>query len=135
MLGRTLLAVTALTAALVIPSAAPDADAAALAATTLTNGDDGQTLSLPVGREIRVRLQPVRRNGERWTWSTPVVSATDVLNRTAGRTTPNGGAAADIRVAGPGQGYITAQRTCTPTRQGHQCGSVSPEWRVAVEAH
>ncbi|MET9415842.1 hypothetical protein ABZY03_17015 [Streptomyces klenkii] len=135
MLGRTLLAVTALTAALVIPSAAPDADAAALAATTLINESDGRTLGLPVGQEIRVRLQAVRGNGERWTWSTPVVSATDVLNRTAGHTTPNGGAAADIRVAGTGRSHITAQRTCTPTRQGHQCRHASLEWRVTVDAH
>ncbi|WP_367134173.1 MULTISPECIES: hypothetical protein [Streptomyces] len=135
MLGKTLFAVTALTAALVIPSAVPNADAAVLAATTLINESDGRTLSLPVGQEVRVRLQAVRGNGERWTWSTPAVSATDVLDRTAGHTTPNGGASADIHVVGPGRSYITAQRTCTPTRQGHQCGRASLEWRVTVDAH
>ncbi|MCQ8771060.1 hypothetical protein [Streptomyces telluris] len=135
MLGRTLLALTALTTALVIPSAAPDADAAVLATTSLTNTSHGRTLNLPTGDQISVRLRPIQGNGEKWTWSTPVVSSADVLTRTEGHETPDGGATADIRVDGPGQSDITAQRTCTSTRPQHRCRHLTFQWRVTVNAH
>ncbi|MFC5144927.1 hypothetical protein [Streptomyces aureoversilis] len=135
MLGRTLFALTALTTALIIPSAAPDADAAVLATTSLTNASSGRTLSLRTGDRISIRLRPVQGNGEKWTWSTPVVSSADVLNRTGRHEEPDGGAAADIRVDGAGQSDITAQRTCTATRPQHRCRHAAFQWRVTVNAH
>lgn len=135
MLGRILLALTALTAVLVIPSAVPDADAAVLATTSLTNTSNGRTLNFRTGDQISIRLRPVQGDGEKWTWSTPAVSSADVLTRTEGREVPDGGATAEIRVDGAGQSDITAQRTCTATRPRHRCRHATFQWRVTVNAH
>ncbi|MCW7940669.1 hypothetical protein AAW14_01125 [Streptomyces hygroscopicus] len=135
MLGRTLLAAALVATALTAPAALPDADAAALSRVTLTNGDDGRTISVHTGDEITVRLKGIVGDGEMWRWSVPKSSAPAVLRQIAGGTSPNGDSQAVFRVSGVGTSDITAQKACQVTRPGHMCPHIVTRWKVTVGTH
>ncbi|GHG75590.1 hypothetical protein [Streptomyces griseocarneus] len=132
MLGRTLLATTALAAAMTVPAAFPDAAAAVRAIATLSNADNGRSVTVHQGDRVRVQLRAVTRNGEKWAWDEPTTSAPDVLGRDSGSTASNGDASADFTASALGAGDITAHRRCVVARPGHTCPHVTPRWKVTI---
>ncbi|MFI9721944.1 hypothetical protein ACIHFE_20160 [Streptomyces sp. NPDC052396] len=129
MLGRTLIAATALAAALAIPPALPDAGAAVRGAAVhgtvdLSNKDNGRTVGIRNGDRITVRLTAGRADGERWEWDGPQASSAAVLKRVDGRVSPGGDAVAHFRAQSTGTSALTAHRRCVVTRPGHRCPHV-----------
>ncbi|MGH4034181.1 hypothetical protein ACQB60_35285 [Actinomycetota bacterium Odt1-20B] len=120
-----------------VPAAAqthPPSESPASAATrvTLTNVDDGRNVILNTGDDVVVKLSSYRTNGLNYTWDVPASSVPLVLRRTAGSTTPDGGARAVFHAEGPGVSTITAVRHCRPD-PGRTCPLVIVPWKVAVE--
>ncbi|MFC5722866.1 hypothetical protein ACFP1Z_22115 [Streptomyces gamaensis] len=134
MLGRTLLAVTALAATFAVPAALPDADAAVRVRDTvaLSNDDNGHTVSVHSGDRIDVHLVAVRTDSEKWSWDVPAASSPEVLHRDEGHTTPDGDAVARFTATGDGTSSITAHRHCRVTRPGHLCSHLVRTWKVTV---
>lgn len=104
-------------------SAAPDI-ARSLGAITLTNADNGHTVPVRVGDEVRVRLTGSRDQGITWVWSEPVASVPANLQRTGGGTAPNGDVTAVFRATGYGTSAITTIRRCIST-PGHKCPPIN----------
>ncbi|WP_043267128.1 hypothetical protein [Streptomyces sp. CT34] len=136
MFGRTVLAVTALAAAaLTAPVTLPDAHAATRSATPLSAADNGRTISTAPGDKIRVNLKAMRGDGVKWVWDKPAASATDVLRRTEGGTSPNGDAKAAFQAEEPGHSTITAHHHCVVTAPGHTCPHVVTTWKATIDVH
>ncbi|MFF3920650.1 hypothetical protein ACFYZB_46150 [Streptomyces sp. NPDC001852] len=98
----------------------------------LTNSDNGRSVTASLGDDIEVRLTGLHENGLTWTWSTPTSSNSTVLRRTSGRTAPNGDASATFHAEHDGTATITAQRHCRPDA-GRICPLVITPWKVMVE--
>ncbi|RLV08823.1 hypothetical protein CTZ27_08745 [Streptomyces griseocarneus] len=102
----------------------------------LTNADDGKTVPARTGDDIDVTLTSYHENGLTYTWSIPV-SDSEMLHRTASRTTPGGGAKARFHVQQDGTATLSAARHCRPSQghpsQGHPCPDVVTPWKVRVE--
>ncbi|MEV5507955.1 hypothetical protein [Streptomyces orinoci] len=133
MLGRTLLAATALVAAFAIPAAAPEADAAVRDTVTLSNNDNGHTVHAHSGDRLSVHLTTVPGKGVKWVWDKPTASSPSVLQRLDGRVLGNGDAVAHFRSAHTGRSDITAHRRCVVTSPGHRCPQLVQSWKVTVE--
>ncbi|MCF2526127.1 hypothetical protein [Yinghuangia soli] len=106
---------------------------ASAATVTLTNADSGKTVLVPVGDTVKVTLTPKQAQGLKWTWRVPSASDSGVLERTAGSTSPNGGATAVFKVQEPGTSAITAQGVCKPVASGAECPSTTRTWKVSIE--
>ncbi|MEU7166774.1 hypothetical protein AB0A70_19375 [Streptomyces morookaense] len=99
---------------------------------TLTNSDNGRSVTASLGDDIRVQLTGSRENGLTWTWSAPTSGNSTILRRTTGGTKPNGDASATFHAEHDGTATITAQRGCRPA-PGHVCPLVITPWKVKVE--
>ncbi|MFB7664377.1 hypothetical protein ACFC1R_10595 [Kitasatospora sp. NPDC056138] len=100
-------------------------------AVTLTNGDNGRAVAVTAGDVITVRLTHLRDQGDTWVWSAPTASASAVLRRIRGGTSPDGDATATFRADTDGTSDITASRRCVPD-PGSVCPRVVIPWRVTV---
>lgn len=98
---------------------------------TLTNADDGRTVSAHTGDDIYVTLTGSREAGLVYSWSIPV-SDTAVLHRTAGGTTPRGDATARFHAEKDGVAVLSAQRHCR-AEPGRLCPLVVTPWKVRIE--
>ncbi|MEV8477146.1 hypothetical protein [Streptomyces sp. NPDC051173] len=98
---------------------------------TLTNADNGRTVSAHKGDDVEVTLTGYREHGLTFSWSVPA-SDSAVLRRTAGGTTPRGDATARFRAVKNGIAALSAQRHCRAD-QGHLCPLVVTPWKVRVE--
>ncbi|MFI0742153.1 hypothetical protein ACH4PU_29390 [Streptomyces sp. NPDC021100] len=99
---------------------------------TLTNSDNGRSVTASTGDRIEVRLTGYPENKLTWTWSTPASSDSAVLRRTAGRMAPNGDASAAFHAEHPGTATITAQRSCHHDAD-HVCPMVITPWKATVQ--
>ncbi|MFI1799385.1 hypothetical protein ACH427_18835 [Streptomyces sp. NPDC020379] len=122
------LALTALAVCAPVPAAAQPVRAERV---TLTNADNGRTVSAHTGDDIEVALTGSRENGLAYFWSIPA-SDSAVLHRTAGGKTPTGGATARFRVEKDGIATISATKHCH-SGGGHLCPLVVVPWKVRVE--
>ncbi|PKV83578.1 hypothetical protein [Streptomyces sp. TLI_146] len=111
-------------------SAAPHT-ASARATIPLTNADDGRTVTVHAGDEIRVRLTAYREQGVMWVWSEPQASVPATLRRTGGNTSPGGDATAVFEVTGSGTSEITSLRRCVAP-QGQVCSHAVPQWKATI---
>ncbi|MYU55331.1 MULTISPECIES: hypothetical protein [Streptomyces] len=98
---------------------------------TLTNADDGRTVTVARGDTVTVKLTGIRDQGVRWAWSEPAATAPGVLRRSRGGTSPDGGASAVFRAVGRGTSDVTAYRRCVAA-PGHVCPRIVIRWRAAV---
>ncbi|GHB71771.1 hypothetical protein GCM10010347_47650 [Streptomyces cirratus] len=131
-LGVLLAAVTASVPAAAQSRPSSAGPAAMATRVTLTNVDDGRNVVLNPGDDVEVRLTGYRSGGLNYSWDVPVAAVPLVLRRTAGGTTPSGGASAVFHAAGPGISTITAVRHCRPD-PGRACPLVIVPWKVAAE--
>jgi hypothetical protein len=97
----------------------------------LTNADNGRSVAASSGDNIEVRLTGHRDHGLTYTWSIPISSDSTVLRRTAGGTTPTGGASAVFHAERRGTATISAVRHCHPD-PGHACPLVIVPWKATV---
>jgi hypothetical protein len=115
-------------------------DAAAVAITphtpadtfTVSNQDDGRSITAHVGDRIVVSLDGTSGDGVRWAWSAPAADSPDVLNTSSAGTTPSGDAHANFTVAEPGHSAITSYYKCAVTAPGHVCPHIVRSWKVTV---
>ncbi|MFD9659809.1 hypothetical protein [Streptomyces mirabilis] len=98
---------------------------------TLTNGDNGRTVTVARGDVVSVRLTGIRDQGNTWVWSAPQATARDVLQRTGGGTSPGGDATTVFRAVGSGKSDVIADRHCVAGR-GHVCSHAVVPWKAAV---
>ncbi|MGA5133634.1 hypothetical protein ACPCTO_27915 [Streptomyces olivoreticuli] len=98
---------------------------------TLTNGDNGRTVTVAHDDVISVKLTGIRDQGNTWVWSAPEATARDVLQRTGGGTSPGGDATAVFRVVGSGKSDVTAYRHCV-AGHGHVCSHAVVQWKTAI---
>ncbi|MFJ8310999.1 MULTISPECIES: hypothetical protein [unclassified Streptomyces] len=121
-------------AAAVITATATAAPRRALStgSVSLTNADNGRTVVVRAGDEIRVRLTGGRGQGVTWVWSEPVTSAPATLRRTRGATSPNGDATAVFLAVKNGESDITSARRCVPN-PGSLCSQAVLQWKVTVD--
>lgn len=99
---------------------------------TLTNGDNGHTVTVARGDVVSVRLTGIRDQGNTWVWSAPQATAHNVLERTGGGTSPGGDATAVFRAVDSGKSDVTAYRHCVAGR-GHVCSHAVVPWKAAVD--
>ncbi|MFG2452912.1 hypothetical protein ACGFSG_26395 [Streptomyces sp. NPDC048512] len=127
------LALVSLLASGAVPAAAHSQPASAMAGrVTLTNADNGRTVSVQTGDDIEVRLTGYRENGLTYSWGMPV-SDSAVIQRTAGAASPRGDVTARFHVDETGTASISAPNQCRPSG-GVICPVVGP-WTVRVEAN
>ncbi|MFI6054615.1 hypothetical protein ACIBCO_31570 [Streptomyces violascens] len=98
----------------------------------LTNADDGRPVVLAVGDDVEVRLTGSRSQGLNYAWSVPQAGDSGVLRRTAGGTTPTGGASAVFHAEKPGVVMIGSTRSCRPD-PGRVCPLVVVPWKVTAK--
>ncbi|GAA3027801.1 hypothetical protein GCM10020000_00270 [Streptomyces olivoverticillatus] len=98
---------------------------------TLTNTDNGRTVTVRTGDGMAVRLTGSRSPGATWAWSVPTAGDSTTLNRTTAFTTSDGSATASFRVERPGTTGIEAYQRCLPD-PGHVCAHVVILWKVTV---
>ncbi|MFI9307391.1 hypothetical protein [Streptomyces triculaminicus] len=97
----------------------------------LMNPDNGRPVPASLGDDIEVRLTSYRKNGLNYTWGIPQSSDSTVLQRTAGATTPDGGASAVFHAEHAGKATISAHRSCRPD-PGRVCPLVVVPWKATV---
>ncbi|WHM40532.1 hypothetical protein [Streptomyces sp. BPTC-684] len=112
-------------------SAAPH-PASARATIPLTNADNGRTVTVRAGDEVRVQLTGSREQGVMWVWSEPQASASAALRRTGGSTSPGGDATAVFQATGSGTSDITSLRRCV-AQPGHVCSHAVLVWKATVK--
>ncbi|PNE32177.1 hypothetical protein AF335_20865 [Streptomyces eurocidicus] len=98
---------------------------------TLTNPDSGRSVEASVGDSIEVRLTGYRDGVRVYTWDVPQPSDSAVLRRTAGGTTPSGGASAVFHVQRSGVARINVVRKCHPD-PGHICPLIIVPWKATI---
>jgi hypothetical protein len=134
--------VTALTVGLALSTAAMCAPTAACAAPhtnrsvtaarlTLTNTDNGHSVTVGRGGVITVRLTGHQADGETWMWSAPSASDQHVLQRTVQVTSRGGSARAVFHANADGTTTITADQRCAAVR-GHICPHTVLHWTATV---
>ncbi|MCQ4040952.1 hypothetical protein ACFOSC_09535 [Streptantibioticus rubrisoli] len=134
--------VTALTVGLALSTAAICAPAPASAAPhtnrsvtaarlTLTNTDNGHSVTVRRGAVITVRLSGRQADGETWMWSAPSASDQHVLQRTLQATSRGGSARAVFHANADGTATITADERCAAAR-GHICPHTVLHWTATV---
>jgi hypothetical protein len=97
----------------------------------LTNADDGRSVAATPGDAIEVRLTGSRSHGLTYVWSIPTSSNPATLRRTAGSTTPTGGASAVFHAQHSGVATIQAERKCRADA-GYACPMVVELWKATV---
>ncbi|MFF4734768.1 hypothetical protein ACFY2W_02540 [Streptomyces sp. NPDC001262] len=107
------------------------AGAAGVADVTLTDADNGRTLTVQSGTDLRVRLTGSRSPDATWAWSLPTADDTEVADRTTALTSQNGNAMADFRTQQPGTTGIEAYKRCIP-EPGRACPHLVVLWKVTV---
>lgn len=125
-----LLGVAAPPAPAAAPAPAP-ARAAGVSDVTLTNADNGRTLTVQSGTDLRVRLTGSRSTYATWTWSLPTADDPGVADRATALTSEDGSAMADFRTQGPGTTGIEAYERCVP-QPGWACPHLVILWKVTV---
>jgi hypothetical protein len=121
-------AATILAVALTL-TAAPLASAATQRV-TLTNTDNGRSVTVAAGDDIAVRLTATKTQGQKRTWAVPT-SADPVMHRTSGGTAPNGDVSAVFHAERSGTTTLSSASSCRPD-PGHACPELSIPWRVSV---
>ncbi|WP_269856698.1 hypothetical protein [Streptomyces sp. RPT161] len=123
------------TAAICVPapaSAAPRTDRSVTAARlTLTNADNGRSVTVRRGEVITVRLTGRRANAETWKWSVPSATGDRTLQRTAEGTSPSGNASAVFRPQSDGTATISANERCV-SAPGRICPHTVLHWTATV---
>lgn len=112
----------------------------ASAAETLPDGtvlvsheDDGSTVTLQTGQQLRVSLRPDRaEEGVTWKWSAPSSSNSSVLQQLDGA----GGAevsTATLRGLEPGTAVVGAEEGCeADPGSGISCPCIAITWKITV---
>ncbi|GGP46826.1 hypothetical protein [Streptomyces melanogenes] len=98
----------------------------------LTNADDGRTVTVRAGDEVRVQLTGSREQGVMWVWSEPQAGVPATLRRTGGSTSPGGDATAVFEATGSGTSDITSQRRCV-AQPGQVCSHAVLLWKATIK--
>ncbi|MFJ8085293.1 hypothetical protein ACIQ6Y_32365 [Streptomyces sp. NPDC096205] len=142
MLGRTLLAATALaatafTAPAALPGTDPEPPADPVAALRLTNDSaapaSNGTADATVGQSVQVRLDKLVENGLEYTYGEPKSSDEAVVAPDAdGGDETGGDGITRFKAVSEGMADLVAEATCTPVEDDAVCpGTVDP-WKVTV---
>ncbi|GHF19765.1 hypothetical protein [Streptomyces morookaense] len=105
--------------------------AAGVGGVTLSNADNGRTLTVQSGTDLQVRLAGSRSAHATWTWSPPTADDPEVADRVAALTSEDGSAMADFRMQEPGTTGITAYERCVP-RAARACPHLVVLWKVTI---
>ncbi len=139
-MSTTKIPVTALAVGLALSAAAICAPACAAPRTdrsvaaahlTLTNADNGHSVTVRSGEVITVRLSGHRSAEATWQWSAPSSSESRILRRVAGGTSPSGNASAVFRPEADGNATISANERCV-SAPGHICPHTVLHWTATV---
>ncbi|MEU4212502.1 hypothetical protein AB0F13_21320 [Streptomyces sp. NPDC026206] len=97
----------------------------------LTNKDNGRTVTVRSGDNVRVQLTGTRTPGAVWAWSTPVTGDPWVVFPTGSVNSPDGSVTTDFRAKDPGTTTIDSYKRCIPDL-GHLCAQVIIPWKATV---